>query len=169
MKRVTLRVFTSASQAANVIHRAMIIEARSVLQVPSSKILAHLKDHPDAVRRLTRYRQVPGEFSRARVRILDVTYREIHGSKQYRDDYGLLTDTWLQNPNRARALANTLVAIRHSEEAGQLIDDHLCIRNDEDCGKYEAGPVTRCQGSETPFRSQASHCGRQQEDDKQRM
>jgi predicted nucleic acid-binding protein len=70
----------------------MIIEARSVLQVPSSKILAYLKDHPDAVRRLTRYRQIPGEFSRARVRILDVTYREIHASKQYRDDYGLLTD-----------------------------------------------------------------------------
>jgi predicted nucleic acid-binding protein len=90
--RQEIQVFTSASQAANVIHRAMIIEARSVLQVPSSKILAYLKDHPDAVRRLTRYRQIPGEFSRARVRILDVTYREIHASKQYRDDYGLLTD-----------------------------------------------------------------------------
>jgi len=90
--RQEIQVYTSASQAANVIHRAMIIEAKSVLQVPSSKILVFLKDHPDAVRRLTRYRQVPGELSRARVRILDVTYREIHASKQYRDDYGLLTD-----------------------------------------------------------------------------
>lgn len=90
--RREIQLFTSASQAANVIHRAMIINARSVLQVPSSKILAHLKDHPDAVRRLTRYRQVPGDLSRARVRILDGTYREIHASKQYRDDYGLLTD-----------------------------------------------------------------------------
>ena len=26
------------------------------------------------------------------MRILDVTYREIHASKQYRDDYGPLTD-----------------------------------------------------------------------------
>ena len=90
--RQEIQVFTSASQAANVIHRAMIIEAKAVLQVPSSKIIAYLKAHPDAVRRLTRYRQVPGELSRARVRILDVTYREIHASKQYRDDYGLLTD-----------------------------------------------------------------------------
>ena len=90
--RQEIQVFTSASQAANVIHRAMIIEARVVLQVPSSMILVHLKDHPDEVRRLTRYRHVPGELSRARVRILDVTYREIHASKQYRDDYGLLTD-----------------------------------------------------------------------------
>ena len=90
--RQEIQVFTSASQAANVIHRAMIIEARSVLQVPFSKVLAYLKTHPDAVRRLTRYRQVPGELGRAHVRILDVTYREIHASKQYRDDYGLLTD-----------------------------------------------------------------------------
>jgi predicted nucleic acid-binding protein len=90
--RQEIQIYTSASQAANVIHRAMIIEARSVLQILSSKILAYLKGHPDAVRRLTRYRQVPGELSRARVRSLDVTYREIHASKQYRDDYGLLTD-----------------------------------------------------------------------------
>ena len=90
--RQEIQIFTSAAQAANVIHRTMIIEAKAVLQVPSSKIIAYLKAHPDEVRRLTRYRQVPGEFSRARVRILDVTYREIHASKQYRDDHGLLTD-----------------------------------------------------------------------------
>lgn len=90
--RQEIALFTAATQAANVIHRTMIVEAKSVLQVPSSKIIAYLKAHPDTVKRLTRYRQIPGELSRARVRILDVTYREIHASKQYRDDYGLLTD-----------------------------------------------------------------------------
>jgi predicted nucleic acid-binding protein len=42
--------------------------------------------------KLTRYKEIPAEFSRARIHILDVTYREIHASKRFRDKYGLLTD-----------------------------------------------------------------------------
>jgi len=70
----------------------MVVEARERYELPARQVVTYLKKHPDAVRRLTRYKQIPGEFSRARVRILDVTYREIHASKQFRDDYGLLTD-----------------------------------------------------------------------------
>ena len=90
--RQEIEVFTSASQAANVIHRAMIVEAVGRYGFSSSKTLAFLKKHPDTVRGLMRYREIPGELSRARVHILDVTYREIHASKEFRDDYGLLTD-----------------------------------------------------------------------------
>ena len=38
------------------------------------------------------YKEIPGEFTRSRIRFLDVTYREIHASKHFRDEYGLLTD-----------------------------------------------------------------------------
>jgi predicted nucleic acid-binding protein len=90
--RQEIEVLTSAFQAAHVVHRAMIVEARHRYQLSSSEVVSYLKQHPDAVRRLTRYKQIPGEFSRARIHILDVTYREIHASKRFRDDYGLLTD-----------------------------------------------------------------------------
>jgi predicted nucleic acid-binding protein len=37
------------------------------------------------------YRTIPSDIAQARVHILDVTYRELHASKKYRADYGLLT------------------------------------------------------------------------------
>lgn len=90
--RQEIEVLTSSFQAAHVVHRAMVVEARHRYELSSRDVVPYLKKHPDAVRSLTRYKEIPGEFSRVRIRILDVTYREIHASKQFRDDYGLLTD-----------------------------------------------------------------------------
>ncbi|OGO40166.1 MAG: hypothetical protein A2Z04_04790 [Chloroflexi bacterium RBG_16_57_9] len=90
--RQDIQVLTSALQAAHVVHRAMIVEARQRYQLSSPEVVPYLKQHPDAVRGLTRYKEIPGEFTRARIHILDVTYREIHSSKRFRDEYGLLTD-----------------------------------------------------------------------------
>lgn len=90
--RREVQLFTSAVQAAHVIHRVMVREALQTLQLEPRKVVPYLKKHPEVVRGLSRYKQIPGEFTRARIRILDVTYREIHASKQFRDDYGLLTD-----------------------------------------------------------------------------
>lgn len=87
-----VRLFTSATQAAHTIHRIMVREAIDAFELEPRKAVSYLKQHPEAVRSLTRYKQIPGEFSRARIRILDVTYREIHASKRFRDEYGLLTD-----------------------------------------------------------------------------
>jgi len=90
--RQDIEILTSAFQAAHVVHRAMVVEARQRYELSSREVVPYLKKHPDAVRGLTRYKEIPGEFSRARISILDVTYREIHASKQFRDNYGLLTD-----------------------------------------------------------------------------
>ena len=90
--RREIEVLTSSFQAAHVVHRAMVVEACRRYQLSSREVVSYLKQHPDAVRSLTRYKEIPGEFSRARIHILDVTYREIHASKRFRDDYGLLTD-----------------------------------------------------------------------------
>jgi predicted nucleic acid-binding protein len=90
--RREIELYTSSFQASHTIHRIMVREAMSVFGHELGRVVAFLKKHPDHVRSLTEYKRIPGEFSRARVRILDVTYRDIHASKQYRDDYGLLTD-----------------------------------------------------------------------------
>ena len=38
------------------------------------------------------YRTIPSDIAQARVHILGVTYREIHNSKQFRDEHGMLTN-----------------------------------------------------------------------------
>jgi predicted nucleic acid-binding protein len=90
--RREVQLFTSAIQASNTIHRSMVREAILVLGLEPRKAVSYLKQHPDAVRKLSRYKELLGDFSRTRLHILDVTYREIHASKRYRDQYGLLTD-----------------------------------------------------------------------------
>jgi len=62
---------------------------------------------------------------------------------------------------RREIASDVSIAIRHPEEAGQLIDHHIGIRKDEEGGKYEAGPVTEIQRSEVLSRSDASQSRRQ--------
>ncbi len=83
---------TSASVAADVIHRAMLSEAIARYNLPPREVVGFLKTHPDMVRQLEKYKQVPGWFTQARIDILPVTYQEIHGSKLFRDNYGLLAN-----------------------------------------------------------------------------
>lgn len=87
-----IQLYTSVMQASHTIHRIMVREAILVFGLEPRKAISYLKKHPKAVSSLTRYKQIPGELSRARIRILEVTYREIHASKHFRDQYGLLTD-----------------------------------------------------------------------------
>lgn len=87
-----IQLYTSAVQASHTIHRIMVREAILVFGLEPRKAVSYLKKYPKAVSSLTRYKQIPGELSRARIRILDVTYKDLHASKDFRDKYGLLTD-----------------------------------------------------------------------------
>jgi predicted nucleic acid-binding protein len=89
--RREITVYIAASSAADVIHRAMVSEAITRFGLESREAVSYLKAHPNAVRELQRYKDVLRDFTRFRVIILDVSYRELHGSRRYRDDYGLLT------------------------------------------------------------------------------
>ncbi len=84
--------FTSADVAAHVIHRVMVAEAVVKFGLQSGDAVSYLKAHPRAVSELLQYKTIPREFTLARIHILDLTYREIHNSKQFRDQYGLLTN-----------------------------------------------------------------------------
>lgn len=89
--RLEVQAFTSAHVAADVIHRVMLAEAIITLGLAPRDAVSYLKSHPDAVSQLQWYRSIPSDIARARIRILDVTYRELHNSKQYRVNHGLLT------------------------------------------------------------------------------
>ena len=87
-----IEAFTSSGVAAEVIHRVMVAEAITRFGLQPSDAVSYLKTHPQAIRELRQYKAIPREFTLARIHILDITYREIHTSKRYRADYGMLTN-----------------------------------------------------------------------------
>jgi predicted nucleic acid-binding protein len=86
-----IEAFTGADVAGSVIHRVMVAEAITNLGLQPGEAVSYLKTHPGAIKQLQWYRAIPSDIAQARVHILDVTYRELHASKKYRADYGLLT------------------------------------------------------------------------------
>lgn len=78
---------------ADVIHRTMVLEV--LAQGPfqkSAEAVTYLKQNPQAVLKLTRYKTILHELKQVRINILPLTYRDLHVSKQYRDKYGLMTN-----------------------------------------------------------------------------
>ena len=94
-----IEAFSGADVAGTVIHRVMVAEAITKLGLEPRDAVSYLKSHPDAVKQLQWYRTIPSDIAQARVHILDVTYRELHASKKYRADYGLLTGDSYQLSN----------------------------------------------------------------------
>ena len=91
--RGTLAVVTSVSAAADVLHRAMVLEVLAHGQVQrAAEAVALLKQHPDRVRQLRRYRSILHDLRQARVDILPLTYRDLHASRQYREQHGLMVN-----------------------------------------------------------------------------
>lgn len=88
---VQLHLVTNS--AADVIHRAMVLELLSQGSwQKSADAISYLKKNPQAVQQLTRYKSILGDLKLARVNILPLTYRDLHNSRQYRDEYGLMTN-----------------------------------------------------------------------------
>jgi predicted nucleic acid-binding protein len=54
--------------------------------------VTYLKQHPQTVHQLTRYKSILRDITQAKVTILPLTYRDLHASKQYREQYGVLTN-----------------------------------------------------------------------------
>jgi predicted nucleic acid-binding protein len=88
---VQLRLTVSA--AADVVHRAMILEFLAQGQVQrSADAVTYLKQHPQTIQQLSRYKNILRDITQAKIMILPLTYRDLHASKQYREQYGLLTN-----------------------------------------------------------------------------
>jgi predicted nucleic acid-binding protein len=58
----------------------------------SAEAVTLLKQQPQLVTQLSRYRSVLHDLRLARVDILPPTYRDLHASRQYREQHGLLVN-----------------------------------------------------------------------------
>ncbi len=89
--RGNLRLVTTVAVVADVLHRAMVLEVLAEGRAQSSaEAVTLLKHQPQVVTHLTRYRTILGDLRQARVDILPLTYRDLHTSRQYREQHGLL-------------------------------------------------------------------------------
>lgn len=89
--QVTL--YTTVSVVADVLHRAMVLEVLGQGQVQrSAEAVQLLKQEPDIVVGLTRYRTILRDLRQARIDILPLTYRDLHASRVYREQHGLLVN-----------------------------------------------------------------------------
>jgi predicted nucleic acid-binding protein len=78
---------------ADVIHRAMVLELLSQGQVRTSgEAVSQLKERPDIVRQLSRYRAILRDLTQVGINILPLTYRDLHASREYRERIGLLAN-----------------------------------------------------------------------------
>jgi predicted nucleic acid-binding protein len=58
----------------------------------SAEAVALLKQRPDLVQQLTRYRSILRDLRQARVDILPLTYRDLHASRTFREQHGLMVN-----------------------------------------------------------------------------
>jgi predicted nucleic acid-binding protein len=71
----------------------MVLEVLAMGQAQrSGKAVTLLKQQPQLVTQLARYRSVLPNLRQARVDILPLTYRDLHASQQYREQHGLLVN-----------------------------------------------------------------------------
>ena len=90
-KEIQLHMIVGA--VADVIHRAMVLELWGEGNFrKSAEVVQHLKENPETVKRLTKHKSILGDLRLARINILPVTYRDLHNGRQYRNEYGLMTN-----------------------------------------------------------------------------
>ncbi len=91
--RGKVTVYTTVSVVADVLHRAMVLEVLAQGQAQrSAEAVQLLKQQPDMVVGLTRYRTILRDLRQARIDILPLTYRDLHASRVYREQHGLLVN-----------------------------------------------------------------------------
>ncbi len=91
--REELKLHLLVNSAADVIHRAMVLELMASGQFQkSAEAVNHLKQHPAIVQNLIRYKTILRDLLQTGVNILPLTYQDLHASKEYRDHYGLMVN-----------------------------------------------------------------------------
>jgi len=84
---------TSSIAVAETLHRLMVGEAREQLGFATSlETVNYLKKHTEVVKGLRRHLPVPSLIARLGIDIKPVGYVEIHGSKRFRTEHGLLVN-----------------------------------------------------------------------------
>lgn len=91
--RGELALQAPVATVADVIHRAMVIELLAQGQAQhSADAVRLLKQRPDLVTGLTRYRGILRDLRQARINILPLSYGDLHRSRVFREQHGLLAN-----------------------------------------------------------------------------
>lgn len=92
VEEVRLFAFTSTLVLAETLHRLMIIEATTKLQIGPKVAIHHLKTHPLDVKILTEHIKVPERIHTLGIKILPIDIDDILKSNEIKREYGLLTN-----------------------------------------------------------------------------
>lgn len=91
--RGSMSLFANVSVTADVLHRAIVLEVLGQGQAQrAADAVALIKQGPDLVAQLTRYRTILRDLRQARVGILSLTYPGLHASRVFREQHGLVVN-----------------------------------------------------------------------------
>lgn len=91
--RGDVKLHLVVSAVADVIHRAMVLELMAQGKFEKSgEAVNHLKQNQDVIPSLNRHKDILADLVEANVNILPLTYQDLHASKQYRNNYGLMVN-----------------------------------------------------------------------------
>lgn len=93
IRRAEVRGFTSTMVVAELMHRVMVKEAREKQTFATAMAAVdHLQKYPAFVQGLSRHLTVASDLRRAGFDILPLTVKDLHTSKAFRRDHGLLAN-----------------------------------------------------------------------------
>jgi predicted nucleic acid-binding protein len=83
---------TTAAVFSDIAHRFMTLEACAVLGWPYKGIASRLREHPDEIRRLSRYRKAMEDILAIGVRVLPVRDEHVLSAAEISQQHGLLSN-----------------------------------------------------------------------------
>ena len=87
-----VRLHMVVNSVSDVMHRSMVAEIVLWENVEPNKAVSYLKRNWQSVQTLTRYKTVLADLKQANINILPLTYRDLHNSRRYRDQFGLMSN-----------------------------------------------------------------------------
>ncbi len=87
-----LRLFTSTSVLAEVLHRALLYEATAKFDVDPKTTLNKIQKNPALTKDLTEYHTIPQSIVEFGVNVLSITMETIVASERWRRAYGLFVN-----------------------------------------------------------------------------
>jgi predicted nucleic acid-binding protein len=114
--------FTSTLVVAETLHRLMIIEAVTTLQVEPKAAIRYLKANPKHVARLTQHLLVPDSIQAIGIEILSLEVDDIRASAGIKKEYGLLTNDAI---NLALMRRHSLTSIASNDSDFERVTDLL--------------------------------------------
>jgi len=102
--------FTSLGIIMEAAHRLMMVEASSVLDIETRNLPKYLKQHPDAVKQLTKHLSVPQEIARLTIEIVPISLKALEESQEHKTRYGFLSNDALTLKTMEYAGINSLAS-----------------------------------------------------------